>query len=337
MNKSFWGGKMNITKNEELINIVSDILKHHEKITHVYFVGCGASRADLYPAYYFLNHTSHTLASSIHTANEFVYATPDAVDDNSIVITCSLGGSTPETARATSVAKDKGAATIAVTHTPGSPITKDANYVVVFDWENGYSAKMDKMIKVLILAVEILNQSEGYKKYKEMWAAFSKIYMAIDNAVKSVLPDAKKFANEYKNESMIYVTSSGATQEVAWAFASCLLMEMQWIPAATFNSGDFFHGPFEMVEIEAPYLLFMNEGRTRYLDSRAMTFMQRFDCKLTVVDSKDFGLSGIVDSEIVDYFDPIMISPIIRIYAEQLAIVRDHPLTKRRYMWKLKY
>ena len=298
---------MKVTENSKLNQIISEIRKKQPEINTVYFVGCGASRADLYPAFYFLNNNAKKIRTSIHTANEFVYATPAAVDEKAIVITCSLGGGTPETAAATTLAKNKGAHTIAVTHTEGSAITKDADYTVIFDWENGYSAKMDKMIKVLLLASEILNQVEGYEKYKEMLESAEKIYPAIDNAVKSVVPEAREFAEKYKDQPIIYVTSSGATQEVAWAFASCLMMEMQWIPAGTFNTGDFFHGPFEMVEKDAPYLLFMNEGRTRALDARAMTFMQRFDCNFTVIDAKDYALAGIVDNSLIDYFDPIII------------------------------
>lgn len=200
------------------------------------------------------------LRTSIHTANEFNYATPVSVDETAIVITCSLGGNTPETVKATSVAKSLGAHTIAVTHAAGSELTKDADYTVVFDWEGGYSAKQDKMIKVLVLAAEILNQTEGYAAYEKMIDGAEKIYSAIDEAVKSVVPEAKKFAEEYKDAPIVYVTSSGAMQELAWSFSACLMMEMQWIPSATFNDGDFFHGPFEMVEKDVPYLLFMNEG-----------------------------------------------------------------------------
>ena len=39
------------------------------------------------------------LRASLYTANEFVHATPAAVNENSIVITCSLGGNTPETVK----------------------------------------------------------------------------------------------------------------------------------------------------------------------------------------------------------------------------------------------
>lgn len=327
-----------MTTNAEVKQIIANILAKQPEINSVYFVGCGASRSDLYVGYFFLNQNAKKIRTSLHTANEFVYATPAAVDEHAIVITCSLGGSTPETAKATTVAKQRGAHTIALTHTLGSAITKDADQVVEFGWQGeNASAKVDKEVKALLLAAEILNQVEGYEYYDKMIAAADAILPAIDKAVSFVAPEAKKFAEEYKDAPIIYVTSSGATQEMAWSFAACLMMEMQWIPASTFNDGDFFHGPFEMVDKDVPYLLLMNDGSTRPMDARAMTFMQRFDAKVTVCDAKDLGLANAVASEVIDYFNPIIISPVIREYAEQLAIVRNHSLSKRRYMWKLEY
>ena len=81
----------------------------------------------------------------------------------------------------------------------------------------------------------------------------------------------------------------------------------------------------------------MNEGKTRPMDSRALDFLQRFDALTTVVDAKDFGLSSIASKEVIDYFNPMLITAVLRVYAEQIAILRNHPLTKRRYMWKIEY
>ena len=131
--------------------------------------------------------------------------------------------------------------------------------------------------------------------------------------------------------------SSGATAMVAYSFSMFLMMEMQWIPSSSFNCGEFFHGPFELVDKDVPYLLLMNDGPTRAMDARAMTFLQRFDAKLTVVDAKDFGLANVVSSSVIEYFNPILLSGVLRMYAEQLAEERKHPLTMRRYMWKLEY
>lgn len=321
----------------ELKQIISSIKDKQSNIKSVFFVGCGASKAELYPAKYFLEGHANDLRVSLYTANEFNFATPVSVNDTSIVITCSLGGTTPETVVATSKAKELGAHVIAVTHVEGSAITTDAEYVVLHGFEANYAAKMEKMTKVLGLAVEILNQFEGYEHYDKMQDGFSKIYGLIENAVSSVVPVAKAFAESYKDDEVIYVMSSGATHEVAYSFSICLLMEMQWMNSGTFHDGEFFHGPFEIVDKDVPFLLLMNDGRTREMDSRALDFLNRFDAKTTVVDAKDYGLGSAIASEVVDYFNPMLISGVLRVYAEQLAIVRNHPLTKRRYMWKLEY
>jgi fructoselysine-6-P-deglycase FrlB-like protein len=321
----------------EIKRIITEIKKEHSNIQSVYFVGCGASMAELYPAKYFLEGNSKRLRIGQYSSNEFVHATPIAVDETAIVITCSLGGATPETIAASKKAMELGAKVIAVTHVENSPLAQNAHYVVTHGFEKNYAAKLEKMTKVLGLAVEILNEYEGYKYYDDMQTAFDRIYNLIEKAVSFVLPSAKKFAEEYKDEPFIYVMSSGATQQVAYSFSICLMMEMQWINSGSFHDGEFFHGPFEIVEKDVPFILLMNEGRTRALDSRALEFLNRFEAKTTVIDGKDFGLSSELPATVAEYFNPMVLSAVLRVYAEQLAILRNHPLTKRRYMWKLKY
>ena len=81
----------------------------------------------------------------------------------------------------------------------------------------------------------------------------------------------------------------------------------------------------------------MNEGRTRALDARALDFLNRFQAKTTVLDGKDFGVGSELPAAVAEYFNPMVLNAVLRVYAEQLAIVRCHPLTQRRYMWKLEY
>jgi fructoselysine 6-phosphate deglycase len=317
--------------------IIQGIKEKQGEIKSVIFVGCGASKADLYPAKYFLDGNAKELRVSHYTANEFNYATPEAVNDKSIVITASLGGTTPETVQANARAKELGAHVISLTKTVDSPLTKDADYVVYHRFAESYSAKLEKMGFALELAVEILQQFEGYDNYEDMQLAFSKIYDLADTAAKSAILDAKKFANEYKDSPVIYVMSSGATHEVAYSTSICLMMEMQWINSGTFHSGEFFHGPFEIVDKNVPFILLMNDGRTRKIDSRALTFLERFEAKATVVDALDYGLSAVIPKTVIDYFNPMILTAVFRVYAEELSEARQHPLTKRRYMWKLEY
>ena len=142
-------------------SIVADIVAKHN-VENVAFVGCGASKAELYPAKYFLANCSKKLRVAHYTANEFNYDIPDWLGDTTVVITASLGGSTPETVKANSVAKAAGATVISVTHAAGSALTKEADYTIVHGFEANYAAKLEKMGYVLALAVELLQQVEGF-------------------------------------------------------------------------------------------------------------------------------------------------------------------------------
>lgn len=321
----------------EIKSIVGKIKKEKPSVKSIYYVGCGASQAELYPAKYFLEANAKDLRIALYTANEFNYATPKGLNSESIVVTCSLGGTTPETVEASKLAMEKGASVIAITNNASSPLAKACHHLVVHDWEGSYSAKMDKMNKALLVAVEILNQYEGFDGYEAMINGCEGIYEIIDNAVSSVLPQAKAFAESYKDDDVIYVMSSGATHKVAYSFSICLLMEMQWMNSGSFHDGEFFHGPFEITDKDVPFILLMNDGRTRAMDSRALAFLERFGAKTTVIDAKDHGLGSLLTGGTAEYFSPMVISAVLRVYAEQLAIIRNHPLTKRRYMWKLEY
>jgi fructoselysine 6-phosphate deglycase len=134
----------------ELNYIVNQIKEKQPNMKSVFFVGCGASKADLYPAKYFLEGNAKQLRVSLYTSNEFNYATPASVDETSIVVTCSLGGTTPETVVATSKAKELGAHVVAVTNVEDSALTKDADYVVYHGFFENYAAKLEKMTKFLV-------------------------------------------------------------------------------------------------------------------------------------------------------------------------------------------
>ncbi len=315
--------------------IIERIKKAEKNIDSVFLVGCGASKAELYPAKYFMQTVAKQLHIFHYTANEFVHQTPEKLSKNSIVITCSHGGGTPETVEAAKLASSCGAHVIAVTNDESSALAKSAKEVITYNWLSESYQKCEKMGTVLGLAFEIMHAFENYEYYDQAMDGFDKIYELIKQAVMMSKKNALRFAEEYKDEKLIYVMASGASTEVAYAYAICLLMEMQWINSNGINAGEFFHGPFEITDTDVPFILLMNEGKTRELDSRALDFLNRFGKKFIVIDAKDFGLSSAIDSHVVDFFNPMLLTGVLREYAECLAVAREHPLTQRRYMWKL--
>ena len=117
------------------------------------------------------------LKAAAINSNEFVHDTPAAMGVNSVVILCSHAGNTPETVKAAELAHNKGATVIGMTYTPGSPLTEFCDYVVGYkfrtDLEMNFSE--DKALVPLTIAVEILNQVEGFEAYDKYQDGLNKI------------------------------------------------------------------------------------------------------------------------------------------------------------------
>ena len=172
--------------------------------------------------------------------------------------------------------------------------------------------------------------------YDEMMNGFDRIDGIVKHAKEFLTPRAKVFAEEYKDEKLIYMMGSGANYNVAYSFAICLLMEMQWVNSSAIHSGEYFHGPFEITDRETPFIILMSEGRTRPLDQRALDFLNRFAEKVIILDAKELGLETI-DDKVSEFFNPLLMGSALGCYSYELSIARKHPLSCRRYMWKLQY
>lgn len=71
--------------------------------------------------------------------------------------------------------------------------------------------------------------------------------------------------------------ATGANYNVAYTTTTCILMECQWIHSNPIHSGEFFHGPFEVVDKEVPFLVLVGVGREREMDERAVDFLKNME------------------------------------------------------------
>lgn len=321
---------------KEIVSSIVTGMRDMGGVKQVYLIACGGSFASYYPAKYFLQSEAKSLKVEHYSSNEFVHAAPKALGVNSVVILTSHAGNTPETVAAAKLAKENGAATICLTFTENSPLTQYGDYNITYEFGSSSKVMCQKTAIPLALAVELLHQVEGYSHYDTMQDGFSKIQAISDNARALVQNRAVDFGKAYKDEKLIYVMGSGASYGEVYAFSICILLEMQWVNSAAIHSGEYFHGPFEITDKETPFMMLMSEGRTRALDERALSFLSKYGEKMVVLDAKEYGLNQ-VGEDVVDFFNPLVFVNVMRVYAEQLAEARNHPLSERRYMWKFEY
>jgi fructoselysine 6-phosphate deglycase len=72
------------------------------------------------------------------------------------------------------------------------------------------------------------------------------------------------------------------------------------------------------------------------MDDRALAFAEKYSQRMTVLDAKELGVSSLPEA-VSEYLAPLVFSPVLRAYADRLAEAKGHPLTVRRYMWKMEY
>ena len=319
---------------QKVKEIVGDILKNHAVDT-VYFVGCGGSLAGFFPAKYFLSCEAAKLKVGYINANEFVHATPKEIGPGAVVILASQRGNTPETVKACQVAREKGAATVGLTFQVPSPLSQAAEYVILYEFGDGSVVEYQKPSYGFKLAVELLQEIEGYADYDKLLDGLKKMDGIVKTACQEIVPYAIKYAWEFKDDSVIYTMGSGASWGSAHQESICIFMEMQWINSSVIHSGEYFHGPFEITDKSTAFLMMKSTGRTRALDDRALTFMKKFNDRCMILDGLDYGMGEL--GNVSEYLDPFFHTNVIRVFNNLLADVRNHPLSVRRYMWKFDY
>ena len=188
----------------------------------------------------------------------------------------------------------------------------------------------------LLVAVETLQQTAGYENYDKFYEGLGMITGIIRNARKHVQVRAEQFAETYKDDTVIYTMGSGAGYGAAYIEISCIFMEMQWLDSSSIHTGEYFHGPFEITDANRPFMIQISEGSTRELDERALKFLHTYAKRIEVLDAKELGLSTI-DASVVDYFNHSLFNNVYPIYNHELAEKKEHPLSTRRYMWKVEY
>lgn len=320
---------------KEIIREIKEKMEPVGGLKAVYFVACGGSQAAIYPAKYLMESEAVEIGTKIYNSNEFVHATPKSLDNRCICVICSLKA-TAETVEAVKTANAKGAVTISMTGFPDTDMAKNGQYTVVYS--NGDDQVYSKANQALALKLgfEILHQFEDYQHYDAAMAAYEKIDGIIDTAKQTMLPQAKQFAERYKDEEIFYVMGSGPLLGTAYTMACCHLMEMQCRHAVMLHSGEYFHGPFETTDKELPIVLLMSTGRTRALDERAIKFLNTYAGNHMVIDAKEAGLTAIDDS-VAEFFNSVIMIPIERFFVSQMADLRGHSMDYRRYMWKVEY
>ncbi|MBB4102969.1 SIS domain-containing protein [Allorhizobium borbori] len=311
-------------------------------IHHVFFVACGGSLSIMHPAKFLLDQHA-AIASDVYNAAEFVARAPKLLGPGSLVILCSMTGTTKETTAAAEFARSKGATTIGLTVEPGSPLANACDHVVGFEAPYTTGVPIDAVnsnySRIYQLVMGVVALTGGENLTEPLIESLAALQAAIDKAQLVFAPLFDDYAPRFAKENVVYTVASGASYGAAYSFSICVLMEMQWINSQAIHANEFFHGPFEVLDKDRAFILMKGCDSTRALEDRADTFLHRFGSaqKILVLDAEKLDLDGIYPQFRGNVVPLIFFDTLWR-FAYKIAELRKHEMLEaRRYMKKISY
>lgn len=307
-----------------------------DTLSRVVLTACGGSYAVMQPIEYLFGTTSTSLEAVALNAAEFTARASSRVDAETLVILCSHSGTTPETVAAAKHARERGALTVAFTFDPTSPLAEAAEYVIAYQHGEGKSEAHVGPALLLRLAAGILDDREQTGIATAIDEGVAQLPTLVSTAREAHAAAADAWGYASRREPLIYTMGAGSNFGSAYSFAICLLQEMQWVHSAAIHAGEYFHGPFEITEQDVPFIALLGLDETRAVEQRAVDFVTSKSEKTLVLDAEDFGLEAVAP-EVRGIFAHLLFNIVLRAYADALADHRGHPLSVRRYMWRMEY
>jgi fructoselysine-6-phosphate deglycase len=305
-----------------------------EGAENLFFLGAGGVMLLTEPALRLLQ-TRSTFPVHYEKGAELVETDSVHLGPKSIVVMPSLSGTTKEAVAALELAKSKGATVITFTGHADTPLAQKADYNFTNFAADDTSSEMF-YVQTLLVALSVMRHRGEFDAYAETVAELQKLPELLVGVKEAFEPRAKALAETIKDETYHIITGAGSTWPEAYYYGMCILEEMQWIRTRPVHASDFFHGTLELVEEGVSVIILTGEDQARPLSQRVEKFAPRFTDKVQVLDTKEFELPGISDATRA-LVSPIVLATVLERLSAHLEVLRDHPLTTRRYYKKLEY
>ncbi|MDR1710973.1 MAG: SIS domain-containing protein [Propionibacteriaceae bacterium] len=304
-------------------------------IENIFFASAGGVALLTYPAARLLQ-TRSSFPTFMERSTELIAGGNANLGPKSLVVFCSVSGTTQEAVAALRYAKGKGARVMTFTGTAGTPMAVEADINFCNPVADDTSSEC-YLTQTLLLALAVLEHRGEWAEASDIAAELRHLPAGLVAAKQAFEPRAAELAAKLAAATKpILISSGGNAWYEAWYFGMCILEEMQWIWTRPIHALDFFHGTLELVEPGVDMLLLKGEDAGRELAERVARFVPSVGGTLHVVDAADFDLPGLSPATRA-LIAPAVLATVLERLAEHIAALRDHPLTVRRYYKRLEY
>ncbi|ASY65280.1 Glucosamine--fructose-6-phosphate aminotransferase [isomerizing] (plasmid) [Sinorhizobium sojae CCBAU 05684] len=301
---------------------------------NIFFLGTGGAAILMQPAAQLLQRMSR-FPAFVDLPAELVITGSANLTDKSIVVIPSLSGTTKESVALLEKVKEIDATVLTLVGHENTPLGKGGDHAFVNFAEDDTSCE-SFYLQSLFIALSIMRHRGEIANYEQIVNELEGLPQLLLEVKRSYEEKAEGFARILAGSDYHIVTGAGNVWPEAFYYGMCILEEMQWIRTRPVHASDFFHGTLELVERGVSVILFKGEDKLRQLADRVQNFAPNYTEKLTVLDTADFTLPGI-SPEVRGLVSPIVLATVLERISAHLEVMRNHPLTTRRYYKRVAY
>ncbi|GAA0308836.1 SIS domain-containing protein [Kineococcus aurantiacus] len=301
---------------------------------NLFFLGAGGVTLLTHPAARLLQTTS-TFPVHLDMAAELVVRDNVHLGPQSLVVMPSLSGTTKEAVEALEFCRAKGARVLTLTGHADTPMAQlaDVNFT---NFAEDDTSSESYYLQTLLIALSVMHLRGEHDAYPQTVAELEALPAQLVEVKRAFESRAAEIARTIKDEPYHVITAAGSAWPEAYYYGMCILEEMQWIRTRPVHASDFFHGTLELVEAGVSVVVLKGEDETRPLAERVEKFVPDHTEKLLVLDTADFELPG-TSAAVRALVSPVLLATALERLSAHLEVLRDHPLTTRRYYRRLDY
>ncbi|NRP21629.1 Fructosamine deglycase FrlB [Ensifer adhaerens] len=303
-------------------------------LERIFFMGTGGVQFLTQPAIELARASTVFPVSAAYSA-QVVLEPPAGLNEKALVVLPSLSGTTKESVQLLSFLKERGVRTLSLTGHKDTPLGRDADHNFTNFAEDDTSSE-SFYLQTLIIVLALLAERGEYPDFDATVAELKLLPELLVSVKEGYEADAAALARDIKDETYHIFTGAGAAWPEAHYYGMCILEEMQWIRTRPVHASDFFHGTLELLEPGVSLFIFKGEDACRPLTERVENFARRYTDKVRVLDAASASLPG-VSGKTRSVISPVLLATMLERLSAHLEVLRDHPLTTRRYYKRVEY
>jgi fructoselysine-6-phosphate deglycase len=299
----------------------------------LFFLGAGGAGHLMSPAATLLTRSS-TLPTFIESPSELMAYGSVHLNAHSLVVIPSRSGDTVESLDALDFCQRAGARVLALTGTADSPLgtAADVNFTNLVGDENSSESYY---LQSLIIALAVMDVRGEQTEFREIFNEMQGLPNALLESKRAFEGRAAELAAVIAASPYHMFIGAGSTWPEAFYYAMCILEEMQWIRTRPVHAADFFHGPLELIEPGVSCILLKGEDESRPLVERVEHFVTQYGDAPVVLDSAEL-VAGVTD-RLRFLISPVVLATVLERVSAHVEVLRNHPLTTRRYYRQVNY